>query len=588
MRDVPARAPWLASSMLAALCCVCACQGSVDAPPGGNGSAPSAAGTNNAGSGGSGASGRGNGGRAGNGGGAGSGATAGAGIAGQGGGSALPSALESAARRLTRSELDAVVRDVFGDETQPAAGVLQEDEYGPFDNDYTRQRASAALIDSVEAFATEVAARALDAHRDRVVPCTPAAANDAACFSQSVIAIGTRLFRRPLTTEEVDAYGTLQAFSTEDVSGVENDFYTGIELVLRSMLQDPEFLYRIEIGTAAAHPEELVLNDYEIATRMSFLLWGSTPDDALLEAARDGELTGPAGRRAAAERLLTDDRARSALHRFHAMWLGYRAIPHTPDLVAAFDRETTQLIDRVIFDQPSSYLSLFLSPETYIDDRLAEHYGLARPSNGQGWVSYGSSRRAGILSHGSVLAGFSKFSDTSPTQRGIFVQTRLLCNTIDAPPANVNVDQPPGSDDAACKSERYREHRASPSCAGCHADLDPIGFGLEEYDVGGRLRTHDDGHEECVISGEGELPGYGTFRGPGELAQKLVDSGELSQCFVQHLLSYAIGRALRPSEAALVTSLEQDFAASGYDARTLLVDYVASGRFALRREERAP
>jgi hypothetical protein len=400
--------------------------------------------------------------------------------------------------------------------------------------------------------------------------------------------MGQRLFRRPLAAEELDAYCTLQAFSTEDIPGVNNDFYTGIELVLRSMLQDPEFLYRIEVGTASGNAGELALGDYEIATRMSFLLWGSTPDDALLSAAADGVLGSPSGRRAAAERLLADERARSALHRFHAMWLGYRAIPHGMDLVAAFDRETTQLIDRVIFDQPSSYLSLFLSPETYVDDRLAEHYGLPRPAGGEGWVPYGSSRRAGILSHGSVLAGFSKFSDTSPTQRGIFVQTRLLCNTVDPPPANVNVDQPPGSDDAACKSERYAEHRASASCAGCHADLDPIGFGLEEYDIGGRLRTHDDGHEECAISGEGELPGYGTFRGPGELAQKLVESGELSQCFVQHLLSYAIGRPLRASETRLVESLEQSFAASGYDARTLLLDHIASERFALRREEPAP
>ena len=525
----------------------------------------------------------------GQGGSSGSSGSSGNGKGGQGGGSATaPNAFESVARRLTRSELDSVVRDVFSDDSAPAAQVLQEDEYSPFDNDYTRQRASAALIDSLEAFAGDVAARALEAHRDDVLPCTPSGAGDTACFERTIEAVGQRLFRRPLGADEVAAYATLQAFSTEDNPDVDNDFYTGIELVLRSMLQDPEFLYRIEVGTAAAAAGELALNDYEIATRLSFFLWGSTPDDDLLEAAAAGDLTSASGRRAAGERLLADDRARAAIHRFHAMWLGYRAIPHTAELVAAFDRETTHLIDRVVFDRPASYLSLFLSPETYIDDRLAEQYDLPRPAGGEGWVSYGSSARAGILSHGSVLAGFSKFSDTSPTQRGIFVQTRLLCNTVQAPPANVNVDQPPGSGDVVCKSERYAEHRKSSSCAGCHAELDPIGFGLEEYDIGGRLRTHDDGHEECEISGEGELPGYGTFRGPGELAQKLVDSGELSQCFVQHLLTYAIGRPLRANETPVVANLEQGFAASGYDTQTLLLDYIASDRFALRREEPAP
>jgi hypothetical protein len=358
-------------------------------------------------------------------------------------------ALESVARRLTRTELDATVRDVLGDDTAPAAKVLAEDEYNPFDNDYTLQRASRALIDSLEAFAEDAALRAVSVeNRDRVVPCTPEDAGDTACFSETIEALGRRLFRRPLGADEVSAYLTLQAFATEDNEAVENDFYTGVRLVIQSMLQDPEFLYRIEIGTAESDPTLLRLDGYEIATRLAFLLWGSTPSDELLDAARDGELAAGAGRRDHAERLLADTRARSTVHRFHAMWLGYRTIPHEAELTAAFDLETSRLLDHVIFDEPSSYLDLFLSPRTYLNDRLAEHYGLPEPANGAGWVEYGDSGRAGILSHGSVLAAFSKFSDTSPTQRGIFVQTRLLCNEVHPPPANVNVDKPPISDDA--------------------------------------------------------------------------------------------------------------------------------------------
>jgi len=533
------------------------------------------------GKGGSGAAGSGT--RGGTGGGAGS-----AGASGQSQGP-VPTALESGARRLTRSELDATVRDLFADETSPARKVLAEDEFNPFDNDYTLQRASRALIDSLEAFADDVAARALSAaHRDAVVPCTPTGADDTACFQSSVAALGLRLFRRPLTDDEVSAYATLQAFSTEENPDIANDFYTGVELALRSMLQDPEFLYRIEVGTADAEPGVFRLSDYELATRLSFLLWGSTPSTELLTAAADGGLSTASARRTVAAGLLDDERARNALHRFHAMWLGYRSIPASAELAAAFDLETTHLIDRVVFDEPQSYLQLFLSPETYLNDLLADQYGLPHPSGGEGWVPYGSTGREGILSHGSVLAAFSKFSDTSPTQRGIFVQTRLLCNTVAPPPANVNVDQPPSSGDLVCKFDRYSAHRTTASCASCHDNLDPIGFGLEQYDVGGRLRTHDDGHPECAIDGQGELPGHGTFSGPAELAEKLVESGELSSCFVEQWLSYALGRHLAANEAGVVEELGRSFAANDHAAKALLLDYVESDRFALRREEPAP
>lgn len=511
------------------------------------------------------------------------------GAAQAGGGAGAPAALESVGRRLTRSELDNVVRDLFGDTTGPAAKYLAEDEYDPFDNDYTLQHASEALIDSLEAFAEDVATRAvLPDNRSKVVPCTPSGAGDTACFRQTVASVGKKLFRRPLGDDELTPYLALQSFATEDDPDVPHDFYTSVSLVLEAMLQDPEFLYRIEVGTPGADPSVLALNDYEIATRLSFFLWGSTPDDALLDAAAAGKLVDPDGRRAEAERLLADERAHDALHRFHAMWLGYRAIPGSADLLASFDKETTHLIDRVVFDQPASYLTLFTSPDTYLDDTLADQYGLPHPAGGEGWVSYGSDGRAGILSHGSVLAAFSKFSDTSPTQRGIFVQTRLLCNSVSPPPANVNVDQPPSAPDAVCKYDRYAAHRSSSSCASCHANLDPIGFGLEQYDIGGKFRTHDDGHPECPISGDGTLPGYGDFNGPAELGQKLVDSGVLEHCFVQQLLDYAVGRPLRSGEDAVVDELAASFKDQNYDAQTLLLDYVASDRFALRREEPVP
>jgi hypothetical protein len=501
----------------------------------------------------------------------------------------LSTASASVSRRLSRTELANLERDVLGDDSGATAKYLSEDEYRPFDNDYTVQHASRALIESLEAAATEIADRAvLPANRGKVVPCTPTGADDAACLRSTIESVGRRLYRRPLSEDQVIAYLTLQKFATDTTPGVTHDFYTAVALVLRSMLQDPEVLYRIETGTPNGEPGIYELDSFEIASRLSFLLWGSGPDDALLDQAAGAGLLDGATRSATAARLLGDARARTQLERFHSMWLGYRAIPAAANLAAAFGLETKHLIEKVVFDQPSSYLDLFTSNQTYVNDLLAAQYGLTPPAGGEGWVSYADDKRAGILSHGSVLAAFSKFSDTSPTQRGIFVQTRLLCNKVLPPPANVNVDQPPTDGDKICKIDRYDAHRTLDSCKACHQQLDPIGYGLESYDIGGKYRTHDDAHAECILPDKGELPGLGEFSGPGQLARLLVDSGKLEQCFVQQLFSYAVGRELRPEEDSEKQALLGNFKDGGYDLKQLLAAYVTEDRFALRQEEVAP
>jgi len=501
----------------------------------------------------------------------------------------LTTASASVARRLSRGELAHVLRDVLGDDTSAPANFLNDDVYRPFDNDYTVQVASSALIESLEALAEDVAARAvLPANRGKIVPCTPTGPGDAACLKSTIQSVGLRLYRRPLSDEQVSAYLTLQSYATETNADVPHDFYTAVNLVLRSMLQDPEVLYRIETGTPTGEAGIFKLDSYELASRLSFLLWGSGPDDALLDSAKAEQLLDPSARSEVAVRLLAHPNARAQLERFHAMWLGYRAIPASAELATAFNLETSKLIEKVVFDQPSSYLDLFTSPKTYVNATLAAQYGLTAPASGEGWVSYADDKRAGILSQGSVLAAFSKFSDTSPTQRGIFVQTRLLCNKVLPPPPTVNVDQPPAAPDKVCKLDRYDAHRTLDSCKGCHGQLDPIGYGLENYDMGGKYRTHDDAHPECILPDKGELPGYGEFSGPGQLARLLVDSGQIEACFMQHLMTYAIGRELRSEEAAAKDALLASFKADGYSLQQLLTHYVSDDRFGLRQEEVAP
>ena len=516
---------------------------------------------------------------------------AGAGGAGGGGaGGGAFQAAESVSRRLTRSEIDATLRDLLGDDANAGTAFLAEDAYGPYDNDYTKQRASAALIDSLERMAEDVATRVMaDATlRASIVPCTPATPGDEACFRMVVEGLVARAFRRPVTSAEVDAYLPLLVYATEDNPDVPHDFNTAVELVLRAVIQDPEFLYRVEVGTATSDTDVYALDDHEIATRASYLLWGTMPDAALTADAVAGRLADANSRRDIAQRMLQDDRARAQLHRFHAMWLGYRAIPHTAELAAAFHRETTALLDRIIFDEPQNYMNLFTADETWLDDFLADHYGLPHPNGGEGWVKYGTSGRAGLLSHGAVLSAFGKFSDTSPTQRGKFVRTRLMCQEIQRPPVNVVADKPPGDADAVCKIDRYEQHRSSDSCKSCHGQMDPIGFGLENYDLAGRYRTHDEGLTQCTIAGKGELVPYGTFSGPAELGRLLVDEGLLDQCIVQQFFSFAVGRASRAAEVAAVGTLTTGFAADGHLLGDMIVEYVASDAFARRREPTDP
>ena len=498
-------------------------------------------------------------------------------------------ASESGARRLSTVELDETLLDLLGDDTRPAARLLPSDQYTPYDNDIALQAPSETLITSLEIMAGDVADRLIAdaARRDAIVPCTPTGAGDVDCLRAFVEAWVPKALRRPLVDGEADAFVALQAFATEDNPYVANDFYTGVNLVVRAVLQHPEFLYRVEVGAPTAISGVLALDDWEIASRLSYLITGTMPDDALRADAAAGVLTTPAGRRAAAERLLATDRAKAQMRRFHAMWLGHRILPQPAELVQAFSRETGALLDRVIFEEPQSYHNLFTMRETYLDDYLADHYGMPRPEGGAGWVPYDDPKRGGILSHGSVLASFAKFADTSPTQRGILIRTRLMCEDIPPPPPTVDVDDPPGDAEAVCKYDRYAAHREAPGCAVCHDGMDPIGFGLENYDMQGRWREHDDGLPECTIEGVGELPsGAGSFSGPAELAERLVEQGYIERCVIRQLYQYASGRALDEAEEPVVDALVDQFVAGGHDLRAFVLEFVTSDRFALRRELR--
>jgi hypothetical protein len=478
-------------------------------------------------------------------------------------------------RRLTRAEYRATIHDLTGIDPGADVEFLPQDAVTPFDNDYTTQEPSRALVEGVKAIADRAADTVVaDAMiRDRVVGCTPSGPDDVACLESFVRSFGRRAVRRPLGDDEVAALLELSRFAVD-----EGDFYVAVRLVLRALLQDMELVYRIEIGEPA-EGGVLRLGPYELASRMSYFLWGSTPDDRLLDAAAAGDLSDAAGVRAVASEMLADPRAAERVERFHALWLGYDSLRHAASLATSMRAETDALVRRVVIEERGSWLDLFRADETFVDDTMAEIYGLPLPGT-PSWVSWGETGRRGILSQAAFLSGGAKFGDTSPVLRGILVRERLLCQDIPPPPPTVNVDEPPAEmDPADCKEDRYAMHRSG-GCASCHSLIDPIGFGLEQYDATGRFRTHDEGREDCVISGQGELVDLGaTFNGPAELADTLVEADLLDACAVSHLFQFTAGRTQREADVRLVSSLGERFTGGGHDLAALLLDVVSSEAF---------
>ena len=447
-------------------------------------------------------------------------------------------------RRLTRWELDNTIRDLFGDDSRPASRMLPRDAVpGAFDNLAASQNASLLLVDGYMRVAEEVAA---GVDLDALVGCDPA---DAGCPRAFIETLGRRVFRRPLTEEEVDSL-----LAVSDASG---DF--GFRAVIEAMLQSPSFLYRPEFGVPDDEGDGVtLLDDYELATRLSYFLLGTTPDEELLAAAEAGALTS-GDLRAQAERLLGEPGARASMTHFAAQWLGIAELPEAvkdPATYPEFDAElggqmrddTLDFFEQVVFDGDGTLAALLTS-------------------EGTGFLT----QPALMTAHGSASA--------APVGRGEFVWTQLLCgNDLEAPP---DVDtELPDVDPNATTRERLLQHTQLPACAACHAVLDTIGFGFEHYDGIGDWRDTERGQP---IDASGSIVGEGEFDDAAGLATLLANSETVHSCFVETAFAFALARpADNDNEPCTIDELQEQFASSDGDVVALLLAVVESDAFRAR------
>jgi len=504
-----------------------------------------------------------------------------------------PSTDTSPLRRLTRSQYDNTVRDLLGITGNPSAQLAPDEKVGAF---YSNASAPVTelLAEQYMRTAEDLAEQAVS-NMATLVPCDPLL-DEATCGAQFVDTFGLRAFRRPLTVDERAAIIGLFELGRAD-----EGFAGGFTLAVEAFLESPQFLYHLEFGTPNDGADVVALEPYEVASRLSYFLWDSMPDDALLQAAGSGELATAEQLRAQAERMIDDPRAAEAIASFHLQWLKLDRLPQleknaevypgfTPELREAMAAETTRFADHVIRADDGRLETLLTAPYSFLDGPLFGLYGVDVPVDHDPSepVDLDPTQRAGLLTQASVLATHAHADQSSPVHRGVLVREHLLCEPLAPPPPDIDL-VPPALDPTESTRERFEQHRSDPACAGCHNLIDPLGFGFEHYDGMGAYRLVEAG-KPIDASGEvvgGDAPDT-TFDGAIELGQMLADSEQVRTCVAQQWFVYGFGRTRGEGDDCSFDAMYTAFAASDYDIRELLVAMVTTDSFRHRRIEGGP
>lgn len=496
------------------------------------------------------------------------------------------------ARLLTRLQYDNTVRDLLGVSATPARSFPAENILLGFGNNADAHRASLLLAEGHLAGAEEVAAEAVASRLDSLLPCE-AGDRSEACATRFISEFGRRAYRRPLTAEESDPLVGLFR-EANPVWG----FDKAIELLIQAFLQSPQLLYRPESLATVSMADEpapagigmerpVALDSYQIASRLSYFLWNTMPDDELFSLADAEQLLDLPTLRAQAERMLDDERARTTVRDFYEQWLGMsqltgltREHPEgtSPSAYnASWGASLEQFVQHTFWEESGNVQALLSSPSVFVDAPLGALYGAPEGR-------FEDPNRAGILTQPGLMALLAHADQSAPVQRGKFVREQVLCQPLPPPPPDVDTT-PPDPDPSATTRERFRQHSADSSCAGCHRLLDRVGFGLEAFDHLGRFRTEENGlplDTTGYVEDGGDPNLDGEFDGSLELAAKLAVSPQVEACLATQWFRYGMGRAEQRSDLCSLERVKTEFAATGGDFRELLVSLATTDAFRFR------
>jgi hypothetical protein len=500
--------------------------------------------------------------------------------------------------RLNRAEYNNTVRDLLGTATRPADSFPIDDRGGGFDNIADVLTLSPLHLSLYDQAARALVVEALGnaTQRARVLTCDVAAGGEA-CVRTALTAFVRRAFRRPATADEVTRFMTVAATAVTAGDG----YGKGLELALRAVLMSPNFTFRVEIDPQPRSLTPHPLSGYEVASRLAYFLWSSMPDDTLLDVAASGKLTDPTLQADQIKRMLADPKAKALVDNFAGQWLFTRAMDTaTPDpgkfatfdapLRAAMKAETEMLFQDVAFrGLPAN--QLLTADFTYVNDRLATHYGLPKVGTTQMTrVSLaGNAQRKGLLSQGTFLVNTSYPDKTSPVLRGKWVMDEILCQPIPPPPPDINTQLPDAVAEGVTQREILAIHRAEIRCAACHNLMDSIGLGLENYDAVGAYRTLDG---KAPIDSTGILPTGEPFSGVGELSPLLAKNPAFASCMASKLYSYALGRVPESTsdhmDPASLEAIKTRFVNSTYSFAELVLATATAPTFLNRRGDPTP
>jgi hypothetical protein len=498
-------------------------------------------------------------------------------------------------RRLTRFEYNNTVRDLVGDATRPADAFPAEEVGNGFGNDAGALTVSRLLAEQYVSAAKGVADRLIvDTTRfPAMLGCDPGAGEEA-CAGAFVDSFGARAYRRPLAMAEKERHLSLY----RQVRGLSLDFSAAVGAVVQAMLLAPAFLYRVEFGVPMEGATPVVkLDHYEMASRLSYLLWGSMPDATLFAAAQASQLGTAAEVRAQALRMLGDPRAREVVRYFNNTLFGLAGVERIvknpqqfPELTSAIPfllkQESERFLDHVIWEGAGDLKTIFTATFSFMNAELARYYGVAARPNAPAGTAFqridlDPARAAGLLTHGALMASLTPGTQTNPVLRGLFVRRNLLCAPPPPPPPALMVKEPE-PDPSLTTRERFKAHAEDPNCYPCHRLLDPIGYTFEHYDPIGRWRDIDNGKP---VDSKGEIVGVdvaGPVNDAVELAGRLAMSRDVEECVVGQWLTFGYGRSETPQDVCTRASLERAFAASGGRIQDLLVALTQTDAFLYR------